>query len=75
MCGCFDPIILELTSRGSVWDVANTQECISELSVYGVLKTDDLITSPQCTALVAADKRQRPTVWRYGFLQMGVTYS
>ncbi len=52
----------ELTPRELAWHITDTMKYyISESSVYRILKSFDLITSPDYIVLTASDKFQNPT--------------
>ncbi len=52
----------DLTPRELAWHITDTHDYfVSESSVYRILKSHDLITSPQFTVMRAADRFQHPT--------------
>ena len=65
----------ELTPRELAWHITDTHDYfVSESSVYRILKTHDLITSPQFTVMQAADKFQHPTSRVHELWQTDFTY-
>lgn len=69
----------ELTPRELAWQITDTEGTfISESSVYRILKSFDLITSPAYVVLSAAEKFQHPTrrvheLWQTDFTYLHVT--
>jgi len=65
----------ELTPRELAWHITDTQKYyISESSVYRILKSFDLITSPAYIVISAADKFQKPTARINELWQTDFTY-
>lgn len=68
----------EMSPRELAWHITDTQGYfISESSVYRILKTFDLITSPAFVLVKAADKFQHPTkrvheLWQTDFSQFKI---
>jgi putative transposase len=57
------------------WLITDTREyCISESSVYRILKAYDLITSPVFTVVSAKDKFEHPTTLTNELWQKDFTY-
>jgi len=65
----------ELTPRELAWHITDTHEYfISESSIYRILKTHDLITSPQFMVMSASDVFQNPTRQVHELWQTDFTY-
>jgi len=65
----------ELTPRELAWHITDTMKYyISESSVYRILKSFDLITSPDYIVLTAGDKFQNPTKQINELWQTDFTY-
>ena len=65
----------ELTPRELAWHITETHEYfISESSIYRILKTHDLITSPQFMVMSASDVFQNPTRQVHELWQTDFTY-
>ncbi len=70
----------EKSPRELAWQITDTQGYfISESSVYRILKTNDLITSPAFTVLSAKDKFDQPTtrineLWQTDFTYLKVVH-
>jgi len=65
----------ELTPRELAWHLTDTHDYfISESSVYRILKTHDLVTSPQFVVMSAADAFQQPTRRVHELWQTDFTY-
>lgn len=65
----------EESPRQLAWYITDTEGyCISESSVYRILKAFDLITSPAYTVLSAADKFSNPTTRVHELWQTDFTY-
>jgi putative transposase len=65
----------ELTPRELAWQITDTEGTfISESSVYRILKSYDLITSPAYVVLSAAEKFQHPTRRIHELWQTDFTY-
>jgi len=68
----------ELSPRELSWHIVDTQDYfISESSVYRILKSFDLVTSPAFTLISASDKFKHPTkrvneLWQTDFTQFKV---
>ena len=69
----------EMSSRQLAWYITDTTETyISESSVYRILQTYDLITSPAFTLISASDKFKHPTyrvneLWQTDFTYFKIT--
>ncbi len=65
----------DLTPRELAWHITDTYDYfISESSVYRLLKTQDLITSPNFMVMSASDSFKHPTRWVHELWQTDFTY-
>ena len=65
----------DLTPRELAWHITDSREYfISESSVYRILKSHDLITSPEFVVMSASDKFQNPTCKINELWQTDFTY-